>query len=202
LKRTHRTLAAASLLALATGIAQATVIGFDPLTTDSRDGYAYAPGDRYTEGGFTFTSSGHDGYELLTWASYNPFNADPGGATLAENNDGESLIVTRDGGGSFTLGSFDLADAYNSGKAGTVTMTYTDASGVHTQALDMPTAPGLRTFEFNYTGVTSFSLVQNDPFFQLDNVNLVSSVPEPGPLALMLGGLAAMAFVGRRRRAR
>jgi hypothetical protein len=35
----------------------------------------------------------------------------------------------------------------------------------------------------------------------IDNVMLTTAVPEPGPLALMTAGLAALAFVARRRRA-
>lgn len=88
-----------------------------------------------------------------------------------QNFGGADLVVTKTGGGSFTLDSFDLADCRNTGEVGVIA--------------------------FGYTGVTSFSL-RHVALFQLDNVT-VNSVPEPGTYALVAVGLLASGFAARRK---
>jgi hypothetical protein len=195
----------ATALLAATGIAGAVTVNFDSLTTDQ---VFFFTTDTYKEAGFTFDSSIHSGgYSLYTWGTPYPIDADPVGATLLQDYPGYSIIVSRTGGGGFTLNSFDLADKENEGDSGQITMYYTDATGQHTQLLALDDTPGLQTFSFGYTGVTSFSLVQSAmPGFQVDNVNLdavgpsPSAVPEPQSLSLMLGGLLLLAGVARRRK--
>jgi hypothetical protein len=196
----RKPVAAAIVLALASGLAQAMTIGFDPLVNDgSAWSSAYAQvGDTYRESGYTFASTPADGYGFYAWSRNSPLNGDPGGATLVEPFGG-TLTVTRTDGGSFSLKSFDLTDIYNAGTPGSITMTWTDASGTHTRQLALPDSTGLHTYAFGYAGVTSFALEQGAPYFQLDNVR-VSAVPEPAALALMLAGLAAIGALGASRR--
>jgi len=196
-----KTLVAAALLAV-TAAAQAETITFDSLTTNQE--YFYAP-DTYQEGGFSFESTlGNHAYSLFTWGTTSQYDADPTGATLSQDGDDVPLIVVRTGGGKFNLGSFDLADGDNVG-GGSVDMTYTDATGKHTQLLVLDSTPGLQTFTFNYTGLTSFSLGQHSLEYQLDNVNVeatgpsASVVPEPESLSLMVGGWSSTPTVAMSR---
>ena len=189
--------AVAGLLAMA-GLAQASTVTFDSLTNPGDWQYTT---DTYTEQGYSFAATLRtDGYSLYSFGTSNPLNADPTGATLGENYDGQALVVSRAGGGTFTLASFDLAFNADGDNPGQVRFDYTDALGAHSTQLSFTDQYQLHTFTFGYTGVTSFTLWDDD--FQLDNVVLdadVIAVPEPAPWTLlMLGGLVLLAW---RRRA-
>lgn len=192
----RKALAAGILLAGVLGVAQASVVTFEPLT--SRRAGPAGDGTTYLEGGLTFTSSVVNPQALYHWGRRDPVNADPTGATLFQNLPLESLSVTQTGGGAFDLYSFDLEDIYNSGAAGVIPFSYTDGSGTHSSSLTLDKKVGLQTFVFGYTGVTSFSLVQNAPYFQIDNI-VTTPIPEPETYALMMAGLLAVAGAVRRR---
>lgn len=178
------------------GGANATVVTFTP--SASADTNATGDGTTYTENGMTFVSSSSGGLYHWGTADYGTvYNADPAGATLFENTPGETITATA--GASFTLNSFDLADAYNTGAASVIPFTYTDGGGVHSTTLTLDSTPGLQTFTFGYTGVTSFSLQQDYPYFQLDNVVFNAGVPEPAAWALMLVGVGLVGGAMRRR---
>lgn len=194
--------AAAALLAMA-GAAGANTITFDALTNPGE--WAVHP-DTYVEQGFSFDATlRNSGDALYSWGTGSIANADPDGATLGEDYDGYGIRVTRVGGGSFMLTSFDLANSWNDANGGNVRFSYTDATGTHDSVLPLAQVAGLQTFTFNYTGVTSFTLY--DDVFQVDNVRLdaqgsgTTPVPEPTSYALMLAGLAGVIGLSRRRKA-
>ena len=192
--------AAASLAALSlTTPAIATVVTFDSQAT--LDPNVLGDGTTYSESGLTFTSSIVSPLALAQWGTDSSFNADPDGATLFQNYPNEFLVVTLTGGGSFTLNAFDLADVFNSGAAGLIPFSYVDGGGTHNSFLSLDNRVGLQTLRFNLRGVTSFTLHERAPFFQIDNVVFNDSgTPEPGAWAMMLVGMGGAGAMIRKRR--
>jgi hypothetical protein len=190
--------AAAAALLAAAGTAGATTITFDSLTNP---GLWQFHADDYVEQGYSFSSTlRNSGDALYSYGTASPFNADPAGATLAQNYDGYAILVSRVGGGSFTLNSFDLANGFDDANGGDVRFTYTDAHGTHDGQLTLADVTGLQTFTFDYTGVTSFMLWNDN--FQVDNVKVEAEtipVPEPSSALLVLAGVAGLAGLARRR---
>ncbi|MBL8555665.1 MAG: PEPxxWA-CTERM sorting domain-containing protein [Phenylobacterium sp.] len=214
-----RTLALSLAATAAMGLgaaAQAATITFDELAHDAPVGYEVY--HSVTSGGFLFANDGtgqvHNNNELVVWARGNASNADPDGATLANNFPRSITTVTKIGGGVFTLGAIDLANGLNSGGGGTVLFTFytpdvgVGAFSVETELVTLGVDPGLKTVIFNRTGLTSFSYEQQNGalFVQVDNVVVDqfatnAGVPEPGAWALLILGFGAAGSMLRRGRA-
>lgn len=173
----------------------ATTVDFSDLISPA-DGLA-GSGTVYSSNGLTFTSTVVD--DLNHWGSANPFNADPGGATLLKLNDVVPMIVTRTGGGTFDLVSLQLAESENAAPGPAVDFSYTNGLGTFSSVLTVTVVSGLQTFVIGQTGLTSFSLGGAD--HQLDNVIYnVTVVPEPATYVLLAIGMLAIAGKARSRR--
>jgi hypothetical protein len=189
--------AAVAMAVVVAAPAAASTVTFD--STASENIGPTADGYSYSEAGLTFTSSSHG--ELYHWGASDPFNADAGGATLFQRFGQQSLAITRTDGGAFLLNSIDVAEVYNDGSIGAINYSWIDGGGSHAGVFDLDSLIGLQTFGLNLAGVTSFTIDQAAPFFQIDNVvSDVGGVPEASTWALMLlgFGLTGVAMRGRR----
>lgn len=155
-------------------------------------------GTTYSEAGLTFTSSVSG--QLATWQSASLYNA-AGNGVLWQEYGAQTVTATLTGGGSFLLNSIDLADLYNAPASGRIALSWTTTSGSGSQSLMLDSAKGLQTFTLNLADVTSFTLEQGGPYFQLDNVNFsIAAVPEPSTWMMMLLGVGGIGMALRRRR--
>jgi PEP-CTERM motif len=193
-------LPALAAVILATAVpADAAIVTFSGLVSPTLHHF----GPLYQEGGLDFASSVNSSTSISSWGTGYIQNADPGGATLFPEIPGEVLAVTLTGGGTFNLSSFGLADVYNTGAAGAIPFAYVDGSGTHSSTLTLDNAIGLQTFNLDLSGITSFSLTQDAPYFQIDNVAYnVSAVPEPSTWAMTILGFAGVGFMAYRRKSK
>ncbi len=211
-------LAGAAALALA-GDASAAVVTFD--TTFRSFSTIAAYGSHYQENGLAFDVFSESNVpEQIGSFGYGPAsvaaNTDPDGAAIFVNASSAKIILSKVGGGTFTLNTIDLADAYNATVARQsydLNYSYVDGSNVsHSGVINLDSIPGLQTFSFDLT-VLSFTMFTGNtnantgPGVQLDNVvfDQVNQppgvVPEPTTWALMIGGLGLAGATLRRRRA-
>ena len=190
-----KTLLAALALAAAGG-ANATVLNFDGLTEMMYgSGFPLAGGMAYDGSNLTYVESG---FQL----TLNAPNADAGAANIGtgtfepqtynwhdglDNGTDTFVTLTRAGGGKFDLNSFDY---------------YMDWSSVWADGTLLGSIQDAGTWSTALHGITELRF-SSGAFNQLDNVDVeaaAGSVPLPGTLPLMLGGLAAGAAIARRRR--
>lgn len=176
--------------------AQATTIDFNEFTapiTFSFDGIVKSQG-------YTFTAT--PGF--LAFYKYGPGgSADPNGGSLAFSLQPPSAaVVTKDGGGLFDLSSLMATSFSNTaGSPFDVTFSFLANGVTSTETRTIDGLPGFQTFNFNRTGLSSFSFTGP---LQIDNVVVNSAaatpaVPEPATWAMMLLGFGAMGGALRRR---
>ncbi|MRV72633.1 PEP-CTERM sorting domain-containing protein [Duganella sp. FT92W] len=185
----------AAIALMAAGSASATVLNFDGLTEMMYgDGFPLAGSMSYNGTNLSYVESG---FQLTLNApnaaaesanigtgTYEPqtFNWHDG----LDNGSDTYVTLTRVGGGTFNLNSFDYYMDWSTVSAdGTLLGSIQDA-GLWSTALN---------------GITELR-ISSGAFNQLDNVDVdaaTGSVPLPGTLALMLAGLGAAGLTRRRR---
>ena len=207
------------LAALWTGpvhTAVAATIDFDTVDNTVGDGFPLGepPLNPYSEDGFTLVNSDARPIAIFAWSKDDPENADPDGATLTHNYGGTTTTLTRDGGGAFTFVSIDLTDGFdnkypggNAGIGGSVKfdLVFSDTSTL-TTTVEIDGLSGFETFLFNaanllsvaWTPLTTFG-PSNGPLIQVDNI-VVSAVPLPAALPLLVSALGFGMLFARRRR--
>lgn len=196
---------AAALLSAAS-LAGASTITFNEYAFD---GY-YAPVAPVTSGGFSFTNSAqsYGGADALgVWGRNDPSQADWGNAAIFVNYGYTTTTMTRIGGGNFDFTSIDLADVYNLGSSVTLQFTFNYAAGgFASQSVTLDNSPGLQTFAFNQSGLSSVDWVTTggaNGWNQFDNVVVdanTAPVPEPETYAMMMAGIGVLGAVARRRK--
>jgi hypothetical protein len=187
----------AAVAFMAAGSAGATVLNFDGLTEMMYgDGFPLAGSMTYNGLNLTYVESGFQ-------VTLNAPGADAGAAHVGdgtyepstfnwhdgmENGWDTSVTLTRVGGGKFNLNSFDY---------------FMDWSDVSADGVSVGTIQDSGTWSTVLTGITELR-IGSGYFNQIDNVNVEAaapsgSVPLPGTLALMVGGLVAGSVARRRR---
>jgi hypothetical protein len=191
----------ATVAFLAAGSAGAAVLTFDGLTEMMYgDGFPLASNMTYDGTNLTYVESGFQ-------VTLNAPNADLGAANIGtgtfepqtynwhdgiDNGWGTYVTLTRVGGGKFNLNSFDYYAQ--------------DWMDVSADGVSLGSIAGADTWSTVLTGITELRL-NSGAVNAIDNVDVVAaadapggSVPLPGTLALMLGGLAAGGLARRRRK--
>ncbi|MFS2023296.1 VPLPA-CTERM sorting domain-containing protein [Massilia sp. GER05] len=187
----------AAVAFMAAGSAGATVLNFDGLTEMMYgDGFPLAasmtyngPNLTYVESGFQVTlnapgadaDAAHVGDGTYEPSTYNWHDG-------MENGWDTFVTLTRVGGGKFNLNSFDY---------------FMDWSDVSADGVSVGSIQDSGTWSTVLTGITELR-IGSGAYNQIDNVNVEAaapsgSVPLPGTLALMLGGLAAGGVARRRK---
>ena len=180
----------------AAGHAGAEVLTFDSLTRFGFYGNGEALLDNmsasgqslsYEEAGFLVTlttPNAPDGAAHIGDGTFVPqtFNWHDG----LENEANSFVTLTRVGGGRFNLLSFDF---------------YTDHSVLSADGNQVGVLQDWGTWSTGLNGISELRL-SSGAFNELDNINVASAsaVPEPETLPILLGGLAVVAAMLRRRR--
>jgi hypothetical protein len=195
----------------ASGIAQAAVISFSSLSQPGTE--LRQLGNTVSQDGFTFASSGGSFGNILSVWQAGSANLPVGGVastSLMEYYAESTTTMTATDGSAFQLNGIDLA-SWAVGQIGTMTVTFdgtrTDGSLV-SQSFDVinsgNSTPELQRFEFgaSFTNLSSVRFKQGrnsfSTAFQFNNLS-VSTVPEPGSLALLALAAGGAALALRRR---
>ena len=190
---------ALGLAAFGTSADAAVIIDFQSLEQAGDD--VVNVGTTYAEDGFTFTQGAGDPFPFAVYGTAEARY--PGSTALFNNTVNGSIILTKDGGGLFSISSIDLANLnIPINTSVTFTGTYADATTTQ-QIFNFDSFGALSTFAFNpsFTGLSSLQWTQDSPFHQFDNL-VLDEVQVPEPASLLLVGVGAAGAAPRRRRVR
>jgi hypothetical protein len=163
----------------------------------------------YSEDGFTLITTGvNAGFGFARYGTNS--SRFPGSTALLNNTVARDTVLTKNGGGPFSIAAISLAttNALVSGSFDVLfTGTKSDNSTVdQTFSIDNTTY-ALETFLFSsaFTDLVSLRWTQGSPSHQFDNLVLdeaINAVPAPAGLPLFLAGLLGVGITMRRAKRR
>lgn len=189
-----------AVLASAMGFAlsaSANVMTFDSLAHADAD--AVDAGLTYAEDGFQVATTG---LGFGSWGTQSDFYA--GSTGLFNNNDSGVTVLSKVGGGAFSLSSIMLADEFfYAGYTPSVSVTFDGltAAGTHVfQSFTLASVDGVlntQTFTFGseFSNLVAVSWANDADFHQFDNINVS---PVPAPAAIFLMGSSLLGLFGYR----
>ncbi|MDC8758610.1 PEP-CTERM sorting domain-containing protein [Janthinobacterium fluminis] len=193
-----RSLAAASLLVCAAAApAYAAVIDFDDIVVPPTSNHMDTTVLDYAYQGFTW-SGGAGGYSwLVSPAAAAPYLSFPGVATHSGPNfawTNGSSDVSLSASHTFNVDSFWARDLSGTDQA--VAHGYLNGVEIFTRTLRM--ADTYQQFNLHFNGIDTLTLTNHGNLL-IDDIS-ISAVPEPTSYAMLLGGLALLGGIARRRK--
>jgi len=132
----------------------------------------------YSEDGFTITTATNNGNDLLAISPTNYSTWYVDSPSLAINYIGFNATLTRDGGGSFSLGTINLDGVYQDGNQTITFIANLTAGGTQVFNFAIDTALGWQTFDFGNVEVTSLVFdTQDYPYYKFDQIEINPNTP-------------------------
>jgi hypothetical protein len=186
----------ALLLITGMGSSNATIITFNGQAPDG--GFTpLAVGSNYNEGGYTMTATAETVFFVDDDFNYQVGVFDDDLVDL--NNVGAEVSFASDDGGTFNAIRLNVAQINQFGS-----LTFTGNIDGGGTVIQTSTACGLGCLHtidlIGFTDLVSFEILSTANYMSFDNLELVSSAPEPSTLILMAIGLAGIGYTGRKRK--
>jgi len=190
----------AALALLSSLNAQATTIDFESLAV--ADSAVHSQGASYTEDGYTLVdnASSPDLQTLGTLHTYYTQST----ALVKTTSYQQSTTLTNNAGSTFDLLSLELAEWGGLPPTQVKIVGFFAAGGSISQLLTLDQLYGFQSFAVTgFTNLLSLTITQTTgKLYQLDNIKVVSAVPEVGTTLMLLSGLGLIGMVSRRRSSR
>lgn len=190
----------AALALLCSLNAHATIIDFESLAV--ADSAVHSHGASYTEDGYTLVDNAPSP-DLQTLGTQHIYYTQSTALSKLTSYQ-QSTTVTNDAGSAFDLISLDLAEWGGLPPTEVKIIGFFANGGSISQLLTLDQVYGFQTFAISgFTNLLSLKITQSTgKVYQLDNIKVISAVPEVGTTLMLLSGLGLVGAVSRRRNAR